>query len=125
MIIHNTADDMHAEMMHEQTAVDMLEAIPTVSLSAFEDPKSGWNLHIDVENFVFAPQNAGMEHVEGEGHAHLYVDGEKITRLYAELYYLSLDSGMHDVVVTLNGNNHNDLTLDGVVVQDSVVIVVE
>lgn len=49
----------------EQTAVDVSdrENIPDVTLHASEDSLSGWNLRIETENFEFAPEKIGMEHV--------------------------------------------------------------
>lgn len=85
------------------------EPVPSVKLTAINDPKAGWNLHIEAEDFRFSPENAGKKHVPGEGHGHLYIDGKKVGRLYGEWHYLShLPPGTHVVKVTLNTNNHDD-----------------
>ncbi len=87
---------------------------PVVDLTITEDPKSGWNLFADVEGFTFAPENAGGEAVDGEGHLHLYVDGERVTRLYGPWWHLSgLDEGDHEIMVEVSGNDHTVYAVDG------------
>jgi hypothetical protein len=101
------------------------EAVPTVEVLATQDAVSGWNLQVITTDFIFAPERAGREFVLGEGHAHLYVDGEKRDRLYGPWYHLdNLAPGEHTIEVTLNGNNHavyqsggrpisHEITIDG------------
>ena len=46
-------------------------------------------------------------HEEGAGHAHLYVDGRQVGRLYGRLHDIaSLPPGPHEINVTLNTNDH-------------------
>lgn len=72
------------------------------------------------EDFRFAPERASTAHVAGEGHAHLFIDGKKITRLYGEWYHVpALTPGVHKITVTLNANSHEDLTVQGKVVSDT------
>jgi len=91
-----------------------MPAPPTVRLSVHKDPKAGWNLQVQVENFRFAPEHASTAHVPGEGHAHLFIDGKKVTRLYGEWFHIpALAPGTHKITVTLNANSHEDLTNKG------------
>jgi hypothetical protein len=114
----------HSHMMARYEVPDGV-AVPTVDLSVHEDPKAGWNLHLETTAFRWAPQNASTPPVMGEGHAHLYVDGEKVARLYCDWYPLmGLSAGDHEVRVTLNANNHSDYSREGVVVEDVETIVV-
>jgi hypothetical protein len=93
---------------------------PAVDIEVTEDPKSGWNLHMTVTNFVITPEHASTANVWGEGHTHLYIDGVKIGRLYNEWYHIGgLEKGEHTVRVTLNTNDHQDMTVDGVMVEDT------
>ncbi len=113
----------HHNMHHG--SMEVSGDIPTVDLIVTEDPMSGWNLQIITENFVFSPEDASQDHVEGEGHAHLYIDGNKITRLYSEWYHIpELTPGNHDIEVTLNSNNHRDLTVSDEKIADSETITV-
>lgn len=87
---------------------------PGVTVTAFEDPLSGWNLQVGLTDFTLAPENASTDHVDGEGHMHLYVDGKKITRLYGEWWHLgSLSEGDHEITVELSANDHRPYALDG------------
>jgi hypothetical protein len=106
-----------ASLQHGKLEVGDVAAPPTVKVTVRKDPKAGWNLQIQVENFRFAPEHASTPHVPGEGHAHLFIDGKKITRLYGEWYHIPvLTAGTHKITVTLNANSHEDLMVKGKVV---------
>jgi hypothetical protein len=63
--------------------------------------------------------------VEGEGHAHLHVDGEKQGRVYGSLHHLpSLEVGSHEVQLELANNDHTAVTVGGAPVAAAVTIVV-
>jgi hypothetical protein len=107
-------------MQHGRMEVGDAAAPPVVTLVVHKDSKTGWNLQVRAENFRFAPEHASTVHVAGEGHAHLFIDGKKVTRLYGEWYYLpALPPGVHKITVTLNANSHEDLTVKGKVVSDT------
>ena len=98
---------------------------PILNLEAVEDPNGGFNIYLDLSGFEFSPRNASKQHISGEGHAHIYVDGEKIGRVYNQAYYLgALAEGPHHVRVTLNANSHEDYTFEGELIESSVEIVV-
>lgn len=107
----------HAAMGHsshdetvEFESHDQLE----LSMDVTPDSMSGYNLHFKSGGFDFAPENAGMDHVAGQGHAHLYVNGVKIARLYGQWVHIaSLPKGNAEVVLTLTTNDHRTLTADG------------
>jgi hypothetical protein len=88
-----------------------------VRLVAEPDPRAGVNVRIEAEGFTWAPERASGDHVDGEGHAHLYVDGEKLGRVYGEWLHVALDPGRHELRVTLNGNDHRDYLVDGAPVE--------
>ena len=66
---------------------------------------SDWTAKVVVEHFRFAPQNASQDHVAGEGHEHLDVDGVKINRLYGDWYTLKT-VWKPTVTVSLSSNDH-------------------
>ena len=116
----------HAHMHHEQTALDDTDWRPTVALEVLPDAKAGWNIHLTTENFTFSPKRASTDHVEGEGHGHLFVDGIKLARLYGNWFHIdALEAGDHTVRVTLNGNDHNELAVDGTSIAAEAVITVQ
>ena len=54
----------------------------SVEISAAVEPNGGVNVVIDTENWRWAPDEIDKDHVPGSGHAHIYVNGEKIDRVY-------------------------------------------
>lgn len=112
---HQTANSDAMTMAghdHEIYNIDSQDA-PTVSLDVQKDSKSGYNVHVETTNFDFTPDQAGMENYDGEGHAHLYVNGEKIARMYGEWYHIPvLNPGENVITVTLNTNNHMIYAID-------------
>ena len=116
---HTHGEDGH--MMHEQ--MEAPAPIPSVDLIVHKDEKDGWNTQILLENFRFAPEHVSFQHIPGEGHAHIYVDGEKLNRVYGEWYHINgLMSGMHEISVRLSTNDHKELTRNGELIMDSVMI---
>ena len=81
----------------------------TTAITVTKDAKMGHNLHVKSTRFRWTPANASGKHVQGQGHAHLYIDGKKITRLYGPWFFIGdLTKGKHTIKVTLNGNDHGD-----------------
>ena len=92
-----------------------------VSIGAVQDSVSGMNVRLTTTNFTFAPQEVGGAHMPGHGHAHIYVDGVKVGRLYGEHYHLgSIAPGEHRLRATLNANTHEEYAVGGAVVEDSI-----
>jgi hypothetical protein len=88
---------------------------PTVTIQVLKDPMSGWNLFVGTENFRFAAQHASQPHIAGEGHAHVYVNGVKIARLYGPWMHIpALPQGVSEVKVVLNSNDHRPLAVDDI-----------
>ena len=113
----------HGEHKHEKMEVPQGAKIPKVNLVVHKDAKKGWNIEAKVSNFKFAPEKVNTTAELGEGHAHLFINDKKITRLYSSWYYLeNLEPGKNTVKVTLNANNHADWTSGGKVIQDTVVV---
>jgi hypothetical protein len=59
-----------------------------------------------------------MQHVPGEGHAHVYLDGRKIMRIYNEWFHLntyqfSTRSGEQLLSIEFVGNDHSPYTIQG------------
>lgn len=88
-------------------------ATPQVGISVVPDAMSGVNLTVDVTDFTIAPREASLESRNGEGHMHLYVDGERVMRFYNEALHLELSPGEHTVMVELSANDHQPWTVDG------------
>ncbi len=117
---HDGSEEVHS---HKTMVIPPGQPVPTVSLDLKPDTMSGWNLQVKVTDFAFAPERVNTKGIATEGHAHLYIDGKKVTRLYGPWYYLgSLSPGQHTITVTLNGNGHEDLIYNGKPIQATQVI---
>lgn len=96
---------------------------PTIRISVQPDPGAGWNLHAETTNFDFSPAHSGTPHVAGEGHAHIYVNGHKLGRLYGNWFHLAeLPAGQVDLQVGLYSNDHQMLSVAGTPIADNVTL---
>jgi len=98
--------------MHQHSLIDVshLKPLPSLTLTITKDPMGGWNIHAPVQHFQYVPERVNGDPIDREGHAHLFVDGKKVARLYSEWFYLSnLTPGEHTVSVQLNAHNHHVL----------------
>lgn len=102
-------------LAHQHPKLDVPKGTPAPALTmeAFKDDMGGFNIHLMTKNFRFTPERLKEPDKVGEGHAHLYVDGEKIGRIYGEWYHLKLSRGTHKLRATLNSNSHRDYFYDG------------
>ena len=95
------------------------EAAPQATLKLQKDPTGGFNVHVVTTNFMWRPEMASMQHVPGEGHVHVYLDGRKIMRIYNEWFHLntyqfSTRSGEQLLSIEFVGNDHAPYTIQGV-----------
>ncbi|WP_066378243.1 MULTISPECIES: hypothetical protein [unclassified Anabaena] len=113
----------HSEHDHKTIEIPPGQPIPKVDLVVHKDSSKGWNLEAKVSNFRFAPEKINQAAKPGEGHGHIYINGQKITRLYGSWYYLEkLQPGKNEITVSLNANSHEALVHNGKVIQDTAII---
>lgn len=123
---HGDAHDGKGQEHGEMLSLPARPDAPTLKMVAMPDPASGWNLHIMTTNFRFSPENASRDHVDGEGHAHVYVNGQKLARIYgAWMHIADLPVGDNVIAVTLNSNDHRELGVDGQALKVEQTITVE
>ncbi|WP_299008494.1 hypothetical protein [uncultured Shewanella sp.] len=109
-LIKNTHS--HANKMIPEGAVE-----PKLDLQLLKDVKSGYNLHIIYDGFELEPPEfLDSPKDKVEGHAHLFINGKKVQRIYGA--YLHLDSslfqvGVNSISVTLNSHDHDTWSIDG------------
>ena len=94
------------------------EAAPQATLEIEKDPTGGFNVQVKTTNFLWRPEMASMQHVPREGHAHVYLDGRKIMRIYNEWFHLntyqfSTRSGEQLLSIEFVGNDHAPYTIQG------------
>ena len=126
---HATGDD-HATMDHgsmDHSAVDLPAngTAPTLAITLHKDAMSGLNLEIQTTNFTFSPETVNGTNIPNTGHAHVYANGKKLSRVYGNWFHITgLPAGEHTIKVELNANNHGVLTVAGkpVAVEQTVTI---
>jgi hypothetical protein len=108
---------------HEMLEIPMGQPIPTIDLAVYPDPVRGWNLEIQTTNFRFTPENVNQANQPNQGHGHLYINGENVSRVYGTWLHLpSLPSGSNEITVSLNANNHAALAHNGAMIESTVVV---
>lgn len=107
---------------HKTMEIPAGQPVPSVNLTVHKDSLKGYNLQAKVSHFRFAPENVNQAAKPGEGHAHIYVNGKKITRLYGSWYYLELPPGKNAIAVSLNANSHETLAHNGKIIEDTEIV---
>ena len=97
-----------SENKMEETSTQM------TTLKVEKDAIKGYNLVVTTKDFEFKPENVNQAEgktPQNEGHAHIYINGVKLTRLYAKNYYLSVDAVKpgDKVTVSINTNKHRTI----------------
>jgi hypothetical protein len=109
----SAAGQMAHEMQHGILEVPAVGA-PQVSIAVEQDPMSGWNVTLTTDNFRFTPDMVNSENIDNTGHAHLYVDGYKIARVYGPYFHIpDLPAGEHEISVNLSSNDHSYYVVEG------------
>lgn len=108
---------------HEQHEPIESENHVSLKVGAVAEDEGGVNLYLLTRGWTWSPENVNNSHVPGEGHAHIYVDGEKVGRVYGPYHYLpGLKPGERHIRVTLNSNDHSALTYEGRPVEASTTV---
>ncbi len=111
---------MPMDMQHQHSPKDLPQGMltPQLNISLSEDSMSGVNLHLETNNFQLeSPTLAGNRAINiVEGHAHLYVNGKKIQRVYGSDIHIPgkyINKGVNQISVTLNGHDHSQWQVAG------------
>lgn len=90
---------------------------PSPSLAiAWETPPTaqGATLRLSTENFTFIRTEDDAAHTPNHGHAHVYLNGLKLRRLYDPVFELgALAAGEYTLSIALNSNDHRPYVRDG------------
>ncbi len=110
---HDHGDaSLDAGHMGHDTLIEAGTPAPTLMLHVLPDGAQSRNFHLMTTIFTFAPQHVNTDHIPGEGHAHVNIDGVKQPRVYSPYVHLdALPKGTHDIRVTLNANDHGQLAI--------------
>lgn len=120
---HHDHDAESAESVHDDDGEDHNHGMPvdadaanppTIAVDVDADPAGGINIHVTTTGFDVVPEAASTDHIDGEGHFHLWIDGEKVLRFYNEsVYFAGVTEGEVEVMVELSANDHRQYVVDG------------
>ena len=83
--------------------------VPSLRIRLSPDMMDGFNVYLETTDFRFTPHNVGTTVIANEGHAHLYVNGEKVARMYSAWHHLPaklLREGLNRIEVEFSANDH-------------------
>lgn len=123
----HSSEESTTDMHHHKTVmIEQGQPVPNVDLVVYEDALKGWNLEIKLDNFQLTPEDVNGNNQLNQGHAHLFINGQKITRIYSNWYYLeTLPVGSNKVKISLNTNSHESLMYQGTMIEDVEIIEVK
>ncbi len=91
------------------TATESDYAIAITAPEDGDNVENPINVEVDIEEFELSDDVEGAN-VEGEGHYHVWVDGEYLMpSTEPEVELTDLDAGEHEIMVSLQNNDHTDL----------------
>jgi hypothetical protein len=120
-IFHATSQEMVMDHSHMPINVPTTAEVPALSLHLSKDAMSGYNLTLQLQRYALMPPPEGLPMTDLmtatiaspsgfiEGHAHLYINGIKIQRVYGEHIHLPhslFKSSINTISVTLNNHGH-------------------
>ena len=98
---------------------------PQMAIEVVKDPKSGYNALITVDGMTLSAENINGDHVDGEGHLCLYVNGQKVGRLYGDATHIPvLLVGEVEITVGAFSNGHRAYVIDGEPIEASTSVMI-
>ena len=96
-----------------------------LDITAEVDDKGGVHVAIQTEGWRWEPEEVNGANKDGAGHAHVYADGVKLSRVYGNYHYITdLEPGTREIKVSLNSNDHSELTWQGQLLESVVSVTV-
>lgn len=88
--------------------------VPVVGIEVRADSEDGVNIGVSAAGFEVRPDQAGGDHVQGQGHYRLVIDGEENRRFYNEWIHVpGVGAGEAEFAVELVRNDGAAYTVDG------------
>jgi copper(I)-binding protein len=124
VIISESSIDGMDHTGHHKGVSNADHPVPQVSLSVTrKQDESGWQIDVSTQEFAFYKPQGPVPHSPGQGHAHIYLNGLKLQRLYGNSASIgNLPPGTYTVNVTLNTNMHNVYRANGKAVSAKAII---
>jgi len=124
------ADNVSDEAMSHGT-IEIFEGfrVPELGAELFVDTMDGYNLQLELAYYSIMPPikklMASPPDAQLEGHAHLYVNGVKIQRVYGRNLHLPaklFKNGINTITISLNDHNHATWTVRDVELQTTLTV---
>lgn len=114
-------------MNHEMLSGLQADPSPQIQLSTTGGFNTdGSHVVVSAENFIFTLIEDSAAHVANEGHAHVYLNGLKLGRIFEPSFALGpVLEGSYDLKVSLNSNNHRPYINDGLPVSSTLSFFIE
>lgn len=107
------------EHSHEHSGAEVVEwegPLPQIEVVVEATAGSGLVARAVLDGFTLTSPEV-TEHVPGEGHLHVLIDGQPYLMLYEpEVELPDLEPGVHEIRMTLSRNDHLDYGLEGVAI---------
>lgn len=119
---------MADKQIHQHTALEIPAStpVPRIEIQVDRDAIDGLNVLIKVENYILnSPLDKQKATAQLQGHAHVFVNGQKKQRLYGNAIHIPqiwLKQGVNQIAISLNSHNHENWTKDGKSVVGSVFV---
>lgn len=95
----------------------------SVDISAATVDDGAMHVAIETEGWRWAPEEVNGADAPGAGHAHIYADGKKLSRVYGPYHYLpSPEPGQREIRILLNTNQHRELAWQGAPVESTITV---
>lgn len=124
--VHSEHSDSHSEDHSHSETYEFAnhDELPEVSINNIGQNLAGeWVMLVDFLNFDLRQDKVDQENVPGEGHAHVYVNDKKVSRLFSSEYTFEDPLNQGDMIrVGLNTNDHKGYTHDGQLIQDTEIV---
>lgn len=126
-----TAPIAHSKEIHQHASKDIGAStpVPKIEIHVMKDMVDGVNVHLAVSNYhLNAPYGAALDSDVADdgilqGHAHVFVNAQKLRRLYGNDIHIpsaALNEGVNQVAVSLNSHYHENWVSEGHEIMSSV-----
>jgi hypothetical protein len=120
--------DGTGKMDHPTIALPDGVLTPSVSFNIYRDLMEGYNLFVETKAFnITVPMRGTADSIENilQGHAHLYINGDKKMRVYGDKIHIPLKwlkDGINSITLSINNHQHETFTLDNKEIQSTMII---
>ena len=101
---------------HPGNKIDAEKPYPLINLEIIKDKVDGYNLYIDLENFILNPSQIGSKNHSNMGYLQLFINDIKITRVYSNWVHVPqrfFNLKENFIKITFNSNLFDEFTIEG------------